>query len=59
MIKDSFGRKGLTPEEKHEIDYLVENCFIADINSGIKMLTKNLLQKVVKLEFAYSRGMIN
>ncbi len=39
-----FGKKGLTPAEKHEIEFLIENCFVADINSGIKRITKDLLQ---------------
>jgi hypothetical protein len=39
-----FGKKNLNKEEKEEIDLLVENCLVADLNQGIKRLTKNLLQ---------------
>lgn len=39
-----FGKKGLTKAEKREIDFLIENCFVAELNTGIKSITKNLLQ---------------
>jgi len=41
-----FGKKGLTLEEKSNIEDLSENCFIIDLNNDIKKLTKNLLQTV-------------
>lgn len=41
-----FGKKGLTTAEKREIDFLVESCFIAELNFGIKNITKELLQTV-------------
>jgi predicted nucleic acid-binding protein len=45
-----FGKKGLTENEKNEIDYLIDSCFIADINTGIKKKTKELMQaKSIKL----------
>ena len=39
-----FGKRGLTKPEKQEIEFLIESCFIADLNSEIKILTKELLQ---------------
>ena len=39
-----FGKKGLTENEKKEINYLTDSCFIADINTGIKQKTKELMQ---------------
>lgn len=39
-----FGKKDLSKKEKEEIELLVENCFVADLNQGIKQLTKNILQ---------------
>ena len=39
-----FGKKGLTKAEKREIDFLIENCFVAGLNTEIKSITKNLLQ---------------
>jgi predicted nucleic acid-binding protein len=45
-----FGKKGLSDIEKDEINYLLENCFIAEINPQIKQITKNIMQEVsVKL----------
>ena len=41
-----FGKKGLTEAEKQEIDYLTENCIIAELNTGIKTRTKEILQTV-------------
>jgi len=41
-----FAKKGLTEAEIGEINLLVDNCFIADINSGIISITKELLQTV-------------
>lgn len=41
-----FGKKGLTDEEKLEIDSLISSCIIADLNSGIKELTKEMMQTV-------------
>ncbi len=41
-----FGKKGLTETEKSEINFLIDNCFIADLNSGIKIIAKELLQTV-------------
>jgi len=40
-----FGKKGLNKTEQKEINYLIDNCFIADINTDIKKLTKSLLQE--------------
>lgn len=39
-----FGKKGLTSAEINEINSLLESCLIAEINTGIKEVTKNLLQ---------------
>jgi len=39
-----FGKKGLTEPDKKEIHFLIDNCFIAELNSGIKTITKELLQ---------------
>ena len=39
-----FGKKGLTKAEKREIDFLIDSCFVAELNTGIKSITKNLLQ---------------
>jgi predicted nucleic acid-binding protein len=39
-----FGKKDLSQKDKKEIDLLIENCFVADINQGIKQMTKNILQ---------------
>lgn len=36
----------MTKAEKNNIDLLIESCFIAELNYGIKTITKNLLQKV-------------
>jgi predicted nucleic acid-binding protein len=33
-----------TVKEKKEIDLLVDNCFVAELNTGIKSITKKLLQ---------------
>ncbi len=41
-----FGKKGLTPAEKREIEFLINNCFVAELNSEIKNITKELLQTV-------------
>ncbi len=41
-----FGKKGLTKVEMREIDSLIDNCFVAELNTGIKSITKNLLQSV-------------
>lgn len=41
-----FGKKGLTKAEIKEIELLIENCFVAELNSGIKNITKKLLQNV-------------
>ena len=41
-----FGKKGLTETEKSEINFLIDNCYIADLNSGIKIIAKELLQTV-------------
>jgi predicted nucleic acid-binding protein len=41
-----YGKKGLTKAEKNNIDLLIESCFIAELNYGIKNITKILLQKV-------------
>ena len=40
-----FGKKGLNKSELKEINYLIDNCIIADINADIKQITKNLLQE--------------
>ena len=39
-----FGKKGLTDAEKLEIDSLTDSCIIAELNSGIKERTKEMLQ---------------
>lgn len=39
-----FGKRGLTTQEKKEIEFMLESCFIAELNSEIKLLTKELLQ---------------
>ena len=39
-----FGKKGLSINEIREIEYLTENCLVADLNSDIKKITKKLLQ---------------
>jgi predicted nucleic acid-binding protein len=39
-----FGKKGLNSKDMAEISALLDSCFIAEINSDIKMLTKQLLQ---------------
>lgn len=39
-----FRKRGLTKSEKQEIEFLIESCFVADLNSEIKILTKELLQ---------------
>lgn len=39
-----FGKRGLTKPERREVEFLIESCFIADLNPEIKMLTKELLQ---------------
>jgi len=39
-----FAKKGLTGIEKKEINLLLESCFIADLNSVVKEITKYLLQ---------------
>ena len=45
-----FGKKGLSDFEIDEISYLLDSCFISEINPQIKQITKNLMQKVsVKL----------
>jgi len=45
-----FGKKGLSDVEKDEINFLLDSCFIAEINPQIKQITKNLMQEVsVKL----------
>lgn len=45
-----FGKKDLSDLEKREINLLLESCFIAEMNSQIKQITKNLMQQVsVKL----------
>lgn len=41
-----FGKKGLTKSEKQEIELLIESCFVAELSSGIKNITKELLQNV-------------
>lgn len=41
-----FGKKSLSVSEISEIEYLTENCFIAELNSDIKKITKQLLQTV-------------
>ena len=40
-----FGKKGLSDVEKDNINDLLEYCFIAEINSQIKQITKNLMQE--------------
>jgi predicted nucleic acid-binding protein len=39
-----YGKKGLTDTEKREIDFLTDNCIIAELNNGIKERTKKILQ---------------
>ena len=38
--------KGLSYNEKEEIDLLLDSCFIAEINSEIKEITKDLMQRI-------------
>lgn len=40
-----FAKRGLNAQEKKEIERLIDSCFVLDINSEIKKITKNLLQK--------------
>ncbi len=40
-----FGKKGLSEQEINAISGLIDNCFVAEINSQVKILTKQLLQK--------------
>ncbi len=40
-----FAKKGLKPQEKKEIERLINACFVIDINAEIKKITKKLLQK--------------
>jgi len=40
-----FAKRGLNAQEKKEIEGLIDSCFVLDINSEIKKITKNLLQK--------------
>ena len=40
-----FAKKGLSYNEKEEIDLLLNSCFIAEINSEIKEITKDLMQR--------------
>jgi predicted nucleic acid-binding protein len=40
-----FGKRGLSEQEISAINELVDNCFVSDINSHIKSLTKQLLQQ--------------
>ena len=40
-----FGKKALSELEKREINLLLESCFIAEMNSQIKQITKNLCSK--------------
>lgn len=39
-----FGKKGLSNTELNAINYLVNNCFIAELNTQVKQITKDLLQ---------------
>ena len=39
-----FGKKGLSDIEKDNINNLLESCFIAEINSQIKQITKDIMQ---------------
>jgi predicted nucleic acid-binding protein len=39
-----FGKKGLSISEIREIEYLTENCLVAELNNEIKKITKKLLQ---------------
>jgi len=39
-----FGKKELNSKDLAEINALLDSCFIAEISSDIKMLTKQLLQ---------------
>jgi hypothetical protein len=38
------GKKGLSNEEMNEINYLLDSCFIAEINPQIKNSAKHLMQ---------------
>jgi len=40
-----FGKTGLSDNEVQSINEMVEQCFIADLNSEIKMHTKRLMQQ--------------
>jgi len=39
-----YGKKDLNEKEREEIDLLVDHCFVADINQGIKQMTKKILR---------------
>lgn len=40
-----FAKRGLKAQEKKDIEWLIDTCFVLDINSEIKKITKYLLQK--------------
>lgn len=39
-----YGKRGLTEDEISEINLLTNSCFVAELNDGIKIQTKKLLQ---------------
>lgn len=39
-----FGKKNLTPDQIEDINILLDSCFIVDINTEIKEITKKMLQ---------------
>lgn len=43
-----FGKKNLSNTELNVINDLVNNCFIAELNTQVKQITKSLLQSYSK-----------
>ena len=41
-----FGKKGLRQNELKAIEKLVNSCFVVDLNTNIKNITKQLMQSV-------------
>jgi predicted nucleic acid-binding protein len=42
-----YGKRGLRSDEKKEIDFLINSCFVAELTPQIKQIAKELLQKYV------------
>jgi len=43
---EQFGKKGLRQNELKAIEKLVNSCFVVDLNTNIKNITKQLMQSV-------------